>query len=317
MKKNELLLKLATRKQKIGMKIEQNKPEILFGLGVVSFLATIVTASKATLDAEKVVAEHKRLENTIKEAYGDGEFEDYPKEKKDRETLVLYSKTAVNIGKHYVLPLALGSFSLFCFFAGKKIMKDRYVAVAGAYNSLLLLFKEYRKRVVEEEGELMDRHYYYGTELEDVKETETDENGKTKKVTKKQESLDVKKLPPIDTVYFTKGNKNWVGVPDLDLLFLRNAQEYFNKLLKAREDDQNNGWVTINEVRDYLGFAPVPHGGMVGWVTNSEYHDKSGIDFHIYDDQNVETLKFLNGDGYSIMLSFNHDGVIWDKIRKF
>ena len=53
--------------------------------------------------------------------------------------------------------------------------------------------------------------------------------------------------------------------------------------------------------------------GAVGWVVNDE-GDNQFVDFGIYDDRHQGTRNFANGFERTILLDFNVNGVVYDKI---
>ena len=109
-------------------------PEILMVGGAVSFVATVVTASRATIKAQDILDEHKETLRSIKIA--EATPEEYDEEDRKRDIVVCYSKTSVAMAKEYALAAGFGVLSLTCFFASYGIMKKRYVALGAAYTAL-------------------------------------------------------------------------------------------------------------------------------------------------------------------------------------
>ncbi|QED11583.1 hypothetical protein PP914_gp093 [Arthrobacter phage Qui] len=97
---------------------------------------------------------------------------------------------------------------------------------------------------------------------------------------------------------FDETNRNWERKPEYNLLFLRSMENWTNDLLHAR------GYVFLNDVYDRLGFDRTPAGQIVGWFMNSE--GTTRVDFGIQDRQNEV--------GPKVLLEFNVDGIIYDKI---
>jgi hypothetical protein len=69
--------------------------------------------------------------------------------------------------------------------------------------------------------------------------------------------------------------------------------------------------VFLNEAYDALGLERSTAGAVVGWVIGDE--GDNYIDFGIFEAQNA---RFVNGSERSILLDFNVDGVIYDKIGR-
>lgn len=96
--------------------------------------------------------------------------------------------------------------------------------------------------------------------------------------------------------------------PVYNLMFLKQSQLYANDLLRAK------GYLFLNEVYDILGMAKTKTGQLVGWI----YDEKNPIgdnfvDFGIGGKCSNQSL--MEGQK-SILLDFNVDGFILDKIQK-
>ena len=89
------------------------------------------------------------------------------------------------------------------------------------------------------------------------------------------------------------------------MMWLRGQQNILNDILHTR------GHVFLNEVYDALGFPHTPQGAVLGWIDGE---GDNCIDFGLYDQNKENVRRFVNGVDNVIMLEFNHDGVIWDKI---
>lgn len=123
--------------------------------------------------------------------------------------------------------------------------------------------------------------------------------------------------------FFDETNPNWnknSGLRDKDgpamnLFFLMRMQDYANELLKSRYSEDEVGYLYLNEVYEMLGIPTTVEGQIVGWIYSD--HNPIGdnyVDFGIYNiDQNAE---FVNGFKNSVLLDFNVDGVIIDKIKR-
>lgn len=297
---------------KAELKIRKNSPEILLAAGLIGMAATVVLACKATLRADEVLDHHKRKMADIHEAKDiadqneSGEELEYDDQLYRMDVGMQYAKTVGNMTKLYAPAIAVGSISVACILASRNIMQKRYVGVVAFGNAVLKEFNEYRSRVREEEGELKDRHYRYGTDIGTIDEKETDENGKAKKVKKDFENASTDLTLPDDTCrFFDDSNPNWDKNPSFSMMFLRGQQNYFNDLLHTR------GHVFLNEVYDGLGFEHTPQGAVLGWIDGM---DDDCIDFGLYDPNKDNVRRFVNGSDNTILLEFNHCGVIWDKI---
>jgi hypothetical protein len=80
-------------------------------------------------------------------------------------------------------------------------------------------------------------------------------------------------------------------------------------MLRAR------GHVFLNDVYDSLGIPRSKAGAVVGWVLNRNGEGDNFISFGVFDGTTQEIRDFVNGYEGSILLDFNVDGVIYDKIE--
>ena len=85
------------------------------------------------------------------------------------------------------------------------------------------------------------------------------------------------------------------------LVFLKYIERYANDILRTR------GHLFLNEVYDLLGLARTVTGQLVGWT----YDETGHISFNIYSKDNSD---FVNGYTQEVMLDFNVNGIIVDKI---
>ena len=184
-----------------------------------------------------------------------------------------------------------------------RIMKDRNESLAAAYTTVYTAFKQYQDRVAEKIGAEAEKEIRYAVEKKKVDETETDENGKQKKLKK---SIDIATMPSGYAKFFDECSREWMKDPELNLMFLRGKQTMLNNKLQAC------GFVFLNEVYRELDLCePTQEGQVVGWYYTPEH--PSFIDFGIYN-TNRSTERFVNGYERSILLDFNVDGVIIDKL---
>lgn len=294
-----------------SLTIKKNSPEILMGGGIIGGVITIVLACKATLKADEVLDHHKEKMQKIHDAeqYQDEECP-YPKEVAGKEKLVVYTQTAFDFAKLYSPAVGVGALSVGCILLSNRIISKRYLGVVAAYNAVSASYKQYRERVRERYGDQADYELRYGVEREKIEETVTDENGKKK--TKKSE-VEVISSTPSDYVryweqYIKNGvlNPNWDPNPEFNIMFLKGVQAEANHLLHGR------GYIFLNEVFDMLGFEHTQLGQVVGW-----YDDGSGdgfVDFGLYNLNYPENRRVINGNEGVIILEFNVDGIIWDKL---
>lgn len=286
--------------RKVGRQIltvRKHSPSVLFGVGVVSMVGTVVTASRATLELDNTLSEIEAKKDLAKDLLDKG-LDSYDLEKYKHDMVVLHSRGAMAVAKLYAPAIGLGLLSIAAFTSSHVILTKRNAALAAAYATLDKAFGEYRQRVSKEFGEEKEREIRYDLKDEKVKDAET---GKVKTV---------KQAGPGGTSmyarFFDEYCKNWSKEPEYNLIFLKAQQAYANDLLISR------GHVFLNEIYDSLGIDRSKAGAVVGWVVSDD--GDNFIDFGIFDSNREGARDFVNGREGSILLDFNVDGVIYDKI---
>lgn len=282
-----------------GLKFKKNSPHIMFGVGVVGFVGTVVLASKATMKLPDILDEHDSNVATFKAALAEPSIEyTAPEAASDiRKSHVL---AAIEVTKVYAPAAVVGVVSVACLTGAHVELTRRNTALMAAYAAIDKGFREYRKRVVNDLGVEKDREYLYGKE-----EIEVEVEGKGGK--KKVKKVEVAQTAAIYAKFFDESNENWSVTPENNLSFLKMHQNYQQLELQRR------GHVFLNEVYDAVGLPRTPEGSVVGWLRDG---DGDGfIDFGIWDDdQMADMQEFLSGRRKMLLLNFNVDGVIYDKI---
>lgn len=295
---------------KLLLKGKKYSPELLTALGVVTFVGAIVVACKQTLKADEILDAHREDMERVEEAKQiaaeneDDERYEYPAEQVVKDKINVYAHTIVKFGKLYLPAIGLGVVSLASFLGANKILKMRYVAVTAAFNAVNEAFERYRKRVIEEGGVDLDRHYMYGAERSKMEIVDVDESGK---VTKHKEVVETINSDNgnLYSRFFDSSCEDWDKNPELNMQFLQVRQTWANNMLQTR------GHLFLNEVYDMLGFERSAAGSVVGWVLGN---GDDFVDFGLYNQDSKSTRRFVNGLENVILLDFNVDGVIYDKI---
>lgn len=302
MKANELMTKVGRTVNKIGFSLKKHSPEILVVSGVIGAVASAVMACKATLKVNDILEEHKETMDKIYEAPTD-DPQVYSEDDKKKDTVIVYTQTAVKLVKLYGPAVILGTLSVSSILASNNILRKRNAALAAAYAAIDRSFAEYRNRVVERFGEEVDHQLRYNVKAQEIEETIVDEKGKEKKVKKTVEVAD----PNAESIYqkyFTRTNPNWENNSDFVETFLRMQQNYANDLLRA------NGHLTLNKVYNMLGFQDTKAGMVVGWVYDLDHPNGDN-----YVEFNVKKVHLLNERGgleEAYAIDFNVDGNIYD-----
>lgn len=108
---------------------------------------------------------------------------------------------------------------------------------------------------------------------------------------------------------FDSGCLGWSRNPECNLLFLKQQEANATAVLEKR------GYLFLNDVYDMLGYPRTQQGQLVGWIYDEKDPIRdSFVDFGIYKDF-IGNHNFVNGFENSILLDFNVDGVIFDKLE--
>ena len=279
-----------------GLLLQKTSPHLLFGAGVVGVVGSTVLACRATLKMSDVLEEAQGNLHTAKEL----DHPDYSEKDRKRDISLIYFQSGVQVFKLYLPAIVVGGVSIAALTQSHRILSSRNAALTAAYTALDKGFNQYRARVVDKYGEEEDRNLRYGTREEQITDPET---GKKQTVTRVATDCE----PSVYARFFDPYSTSWSKEPEYNLIFLRCQQNYANELLRAR------GHVFLNEVYDMLGIARSKAGAVVGWVLSKNGETDNYINFGIFDGDD-RARDFVNGREGAILLDFNVDGVIYDKI---
>ncbi len=309
MKKFDIVTKVNRTFYKAGFQLKKHSPEILVVTGVIGVVTSAVLACKATRKLDSVLEESKEQIDKIKDYIEEeGYSEGYTEKDASKDLTITYTQSALKIAKLYGPSVILGAASIGAIFGGHNILRKRNVALAAAYTAVDKGFKDYRNRVIERFGKELDRELKYNIKSDTVEVTELDEDGKEKTSKVTVNTVDPNELSEFARFY-DDGCTGWTKDPELNLVFLKKQQCWANDLLKSR------GWLTLNEVYDMLGITRTAAGMVVGWIYDEKHPvGDNFVDFGIYDINNEANRRFVNGLERTILLDFNVDGNIYDKI---
>ena len=310
MNKTGMKINVKTAAKKAMFNVKKHSPEILIVAGIAGVVTSAVMACKATMKVNEVLAETKENIDKVHDVMADQGIseKEYSKEDSARDLAIIYAKAGVKLAKLYGPAIALGGLSLTAIVCSNNILRKRNVALAAAYTAIDTSYKQYRSRVIEKFGENVDREMKYGIKAVQIEEKTVDENGKKKTVKKTVEVVN-----PYDysdyARFFDVGNPNWEKDSEYNLMFLKRQQAYANDKLKA------NGYLFLNEVYDMLGIPKSKAGQVVGWIYDPENGTGDNyVDFGIYNVNREAARDFVNGYERTILLDFNVDGNIWEKM---
>lgn len=275
------------------LKAKKSSPRWMFAAGITGTVVSTVLACRATLKLEEKLEAFREEVDEVKEA------EQYALTKRDyqKDLAYVYVKGTYSIAKLYAPAVIVGASSIAALTGSHVTLSRRNASLTAAYSALQLSFDAYKERVKEELGEEKELDIRNGM----IDTTVENESGK-KETVKMVNSAGISQYAK----FFDEGSPNWQKSPELNRLFIQCQQNYANHLLHAR------GHVFLNEVYDMLGLDRTKAGQVVGWVIGDKDHPGDNyIDFGLFE---VANARFINGWERSILLDFNVDGVIYDKI---
>lgn len=310
MKNFELMNSVTRNINRVGFQLKKYSPEILVVVGIVGAVTSAVMACKATTKANDILNDAKSQVDKVHKVLEDEAIspEMYSEEDSKKDLAIIYAKTGLDFVRLYGPSVLLGAVSIASILASNNILRKRNIALAAAYTAVDTGFKEYRGRLIERFGKELDKELKYNIKSETVQETVIDDKGNEQTVDKVVEVAN----PNVYSDYarcFDDGCKGWTKDPELNLVFLKQMQQYANDKLRAK------GHLFLNEVYDMLGFPRSRAGQIVGWIYDEK--NKVGdnfVDFGIYDATKQPNRDFVNGYERVIWLDFNVDGPIWNLI---
>lgn len=291
-------------------KIRKHSPEILVVSGIVGAVTSTVMACKATTKIDEVITESKEHVDMTKKYVEDNGFtEKYTETDYKKDLTIMYTQRGLKLAKLYAPAVILGTVSITAILAGHNILRKRNVALAAAYATVDKGFKEYRGRVIERFGEELDKELKYNIKAKEIDEIKINEKTGKEEVVKKAVNVADPNTYSDYARLFDDGCLGWTKDPEYNLMFLKDQQRYANDRLKTK------GCLFLNEVYDMLGIPRTKAGAVVGWIFDEKHlNGDNFVDFGIYDTNNQKTRDFVNGYERTILLDFNVDGVIYDKI---
>lgn len=325
---------------KAAFALKDKAPEILVGAGILSIGAGVFFACKATVKVSKIKDEVKEeINSSVNEAKEtlsdidkvvDGEIpvkegEEYTLTDAQKDKGIVYGKTfgsvvksGFKVAKEYAPAAGFLVTGIALVLFSHKILRDRNAALLTAYTALDSAFKVYRQRVIDKGGKELDAEFLYGTKTEITeKKVKNPETGLEETVIETEEVPNYPLGSPYARIFDSANSviyEDADSTNDYNRMRLQQAEAWVNQRLKAK------GYIFLNEVYIHLGLEPSQEGQFVGWIYNSERGDNY-IDFGIdlsYTDPRFKD--YIEDYGVrkrrKIVLDFNVDGVIYDKIFK-
>lgn len=278
----------------------KHSPTILFAIGTVGFVSTVVLASRATLKMTEIFDEADELREKSEE-YVETYPDKYTKDDAEKDSVLIKVHTATKIAKLYAPAIVVGALTIAAFTSSHFIITRRNAALGAAYIAVDKSFKQYRDRVVNELGKDKDREFLFGSFEEQV-EVDTDDGKAIKTVKRLGEVRDDHSMY---ARCFNNENKHWKYGSYYNFTFLQAQERYANERLNL------HGYLSLNDVYKALGFEPTKAGQIVGWTRSG---GDGCVSFGIV--ENDPEGLFSNGDTDDIWLDFNVQGNILDAYSK-
>lgn len=297
--------------------MDDNKSELLLGVGLISFVGAVIATGFAAVKAT----------DELREAQEELEWRELDVDEEPltpKEELKEMAMPVVKSLRWYLISVGLVGLGTYSILKSRTILIEEYENELGVYAATILgidkAFRTYRQRVIEDQGEEKDLEYRYGTRKEKIETEYEDEKGRKK--TKKEE------IEVTDDIEFTDTSKFFDDtcdgyLPDAESnhIYLMAIQRSFNKLLHDRyhEDEiwpkhkrrknREKGKpaiVYLNEVYDELGIERTKRGQLEGWVydPNDPVLSQTEIDFGMRR-TNRANRRFINGLEPVVLLNFN------------
>lgn len=272
---------------RLALKAQKHSPHILFAAGVAGVVGSAVMASRATLKLGGILEEAEYEITSVKTElkHRKGQYQ--------KDLAYVYTKNSMEVIRLYAPAVLVGSVSIAALTGSHIQLTKRNTALTAAYATLNTAYENYRSRVRDEVGEDREQDLYRSVSLKKVVV-----DGKVEEI----RAIDPNTWSPYARI-FDELSIQYQKNAELNRLFIQAQQNYLNDLLHAR------GHVFLNEVYDSLGLERCSAGAVVGWILDDR--GDNYIDFGLF---NPSSARFINGLEPAIVLDFNVDGVIFDKI---
>lgn len=276
-------------------------PEILVGVGIATMAGAVVVACKQSMKADEILDKHAEDMDKIEKATEKSTREEYTEKDIKRDKAIVYRRTIVDFAKLYLPVAGLFAVGTVSILVGFNKMKKRYLVVSSLYALEKANHKETLKKIAERYGKEEADNIKYSLTADEVIETAEDGTETSTLIPHSNGGY----YSPYARI-FDESNQNYSRENEENRWWLQSQQDYFNFKLRTK------GHVFLNEVYDKLGFPRTGYGQYVGWLKDGDGDGE--VDFGLFDIYSWKTRDFVNGYEPAVILDFNVDGVIVDKI---
>lgn len=322
MKKEEIMMKASQMLSKTTFKLKKASPTIMIVGAAIGGVTAAVLACKATIKAQDILNEHNTAVKTIhttKEQIEQGviqldEGESYTEKDFKNDITTTYVQTGLKLAKVYAPAVTLGAVSLGCMFGSHHIMSKRNASLTAAYIALDKAFEEYKSRVSDRFGSRVQEELEHNIKAVELESKSTNEQG-VEETIKEYKDIAMQHTSPY-TCIFDETVDTWQPDNMMNRTYLFLMEQSANKRLRTQ------GHLFLNDVLASLGThggvtLKTPEGQIVGWIYDpNDPTRQSHVDFGVtnYVEGDEALNSFINGGERSVMLRFNCDGPIIDKI---
>lgn len=320
--KTEIVETMTRAASKCGYKLKKASPTIMIVGAAIGGVTATVLACKATIKAQDILTEHNaQVESihTTKKQIESGEIqlsegETYTEKDYKSDITTTYVQTGLKLAKVYAPAVTLGAVSLGCMFGSHHIMSKRNASLTAAYIALDKAFEEYKSRVSDRFGSRVQEELEHNIKAVELESKSTNEQG-VEETIKEYKDIAMQHTSPY-TCIFDETVDTWQPDNMLNRNYLFLMEQAANKRLRIQ------GHLFLNDVLASLGThggvtMKTPEGQIVGWLYDpNDPTQQSHVDFGVtnYVEGDEALNSFINGGERSVMLRFNCDGPIIDKI---
>ena len=321
-KTDEFMATVTRTASKYGYKLKKASPTIMiFGAAIVGVAAT-VSACKATVKAQDILENHNEMVKTIhetKEKVDSGEMilkegAAYTENDYKKDLTTAYVQTGLKLAKIYAPAVTMGTVALGCMFGSHHIMSKRNASLTAAYIALDQAFNEYKTRVGDRFGSRVQEELEHNIKAVEIESKNTNEQG-VEEAIKEYKDVAMAHTSPY-TCIFDETVDTWQPDNMLNRNYLFLMEQAANKRLRTQ------GHLFLNDVLSSIGThggvtMKTPEGQIVGWIYDPndptrQNHVDFGVTSYVEGDDALNS--FISGGERSVMLRFNCDGPIIDKI---
>lgn len=315
-------MKASQMLSKTTFKLKKASPTIMIVGAAIGGVTAAVLACKATIKAQDILNEHNTAVKTIhttKEQIEHGviqldEGESYTEKDYKNDITTTYVQTGLKLAKVYAPAVTLGAVSLGCMFGSHHIMSKRNASLTAAYIALDKAFEEYKSRVSDRFGSRVQEELEHNIKAVELESKSTNEQG-VEETIKEYKDIAMQHTSPY-TCIFDETVDTWQPDNMMNRNYLFLMEQSANKRLRIQ------GHLFLNDVLASLGThggvtLKTPEGQIVGWIYDpNDPTRQSHVDFGVtnYVEGDEALNSFINGGERSVMLRFNCDGPIIDKI---